>query len=564
MANAFDEFKAVPKSDFDEFREAPKPNQVLKFGKNTGSQAHFESLPLPMQDRMLAAAEAYNLKTGKQLQINSSFRSADDQKRLYDETVAAGRPGIGPNGQQVAPPGKSKHGTGYAVDIQQGIDDPEARAILQQFGFQHGGKSDAMHFNFDIKSAYPQALAQPGAAPKPATPQAVPQAQPQMPPPESMLDRTLAGISGFGQGATAGLIKYPQAAALNVGRVLTGAPMMPYSEALQQVEQGQGQLQQQYPYTYGAGELGGGLAGFAAGTSALQAGKLGAKAAGAITAPTIVGGVQGATTQATKPESTLGDVAIAGGLGSAFGGAGGALAKGINYAGRQYGETTLTNTLSNLLEQDTAASRKAIKSVLDEPYKIAKAKAMEQKPVYEAPASEGKRAIVFLKEEKAAKADYNKKLAAWEKSNEDILGGINNFASRYVENPALMTKYIKGASAESTTPYAMAMKEAPGKARSMQRGYELSNLGQYLIPSGLGGLGGAGIGSAAGFDPYLSAMAGAGGLAAARMGAVNYALSPGMQSLTQVALPTAAYGTPAAIGLGAPKLADYINSRQRR
>ena len=564
MADPIDQFKAVTLDDIDQFKVAPDPRQVLKFGERTGSQANFEALPLDMQDRMLAAAEAYKQKTGKMLQVNSSFRGADDQKRLYDETVAAGRPGIGPNGQQVAPPGKSKHGTGYAIDIQQGIDDPEARAILKQFGFQHGGKNDAMHFNFDVKSAYPQAQVPAGAAPKPVTPQAVPQAQPQMPPPESMLDRTLAGLSGFGQGATAGLIKYPQAAALNVGRMLTGAPIMPYGEALQQVEQGQGQLQQQYPYTYGAGELGGGLAGFAAGTSALQAGKLGAKAAGAITAPTIVGGVQGATTQATKPESTLGDVAIAGGLGSAFGGAGGALAKGINYAGRQYGETTLTNTLSNLLEQDTAASRKAIKSVLDEPYKIAKAKAMEQKPVYEGPASEGKRAIVFLKEEKAAKADYNKKLAAWEKSNEDILGGINNFASRYVENPALMTKYIKGASAESTTPYAMAMKEAPGKARSMQRGYELSNLGQYLIPSGLGGLGGAGIGSAAGFDPYLSAMAGAGGLAAARMGAVNYALSPGMQSLTQVALPTAAYGTPAAIGLGAPKLADYINSRQRR
>lgn len=569
MADPIDQFKAVTLDDIDQFKVAPDPRQVLKFGKNTGSQANFEALPLDMQDRMLAAAEAYNAKTGKQLQINSSFRGADDQKRLYDETVAAGRPGVGPNGQQVAPPGKSKHGTGYAVDIQQGIDDPEARAILQQFGFQHGGKKDAMHFNFDVKSAYPQAQQTQPAAPQAMAAQAAQAAvaQPQMPP-ESGFDRTLAGISGFGQGATAGLIKYPQAAALNVGRVLTGAPMMPYGEALQQVEQGQGQLQQQYPYTYGGGELGGSLAGFAAGTSALQAGKLGATAAryssGAIQAPAIVGAVQGATTQATKPESTLGDVITAGSLGGAFGAGGGALAKGINYAGRQYGETTLTNTLSNLLEQDTAASRKAIKGVLDEPYKIARAKAMEQKPVYEAPASEGKRAIVFLKEEKAAKADYNNKLASWEKSNEDILGGINNFASRYVENPALMTKYITGATAESTTPYAMAMKEAPGKARSMQRGYELSNLGQYLIPSGLGGLGGAGIGSAAGFDPYISAMVGAGGLAAARMGAVNYALSPGMQSLTQVALPTAAYGTPAAIGLGAPKLADYINSRQRR
>jgi len=562
MADPIDQFKAVTLDDIDQFKVAPDPNQVLKFGERTGSQANFEALPLDMQDRMLAAAEAYKQKTGKLLQVNSSYRGEEDQKRLYDETVAAGRPGIGPNGQQVAPPGKSKHGTGYAIDIQQGIDDPEARAILQQYGFKHGGKGDAMHFNFDVKSAYPQAPAQPGVA-KPQVPQAVPVAQPQMPP-ASAGNRTMAGISGFGQGATAGLIQYPQALLLKATRAMTGGAPMTYEQSLQEVRQGQGQLQQQYPYTYGAGELGGGLAGFATGTGALQTGKLGAKVSGAIAAPTIVGGVQGATTQATKPEITLGDVAIAGGLGAAFGGVGGAAAKGINYAGRQYGDTTLTNTLSNLLEQDTAASRKALKKVLDEPYKIAKAKVMEQKPIYEAPASEGKRAVVFLKEEKAAKADYAKKLAAWEKSNEEILGGFNNFASRYVENPSLLTKYISGSTAETTTPYAIAMREAPGKARSMQRGYELSNLGQYLIPTGLGGLGGAGIGSAAGFDPYLSAMVGAGGLAAARMGAVNYALSPGMQSLTQVALPTAVYGAPSAIGLGASPLTEFIRSRSQR
>ena len=84
------------------------------------------------------------------------------------------------------------------------------------------------------------------------------------------------------------------------------------------------------------------------------------------------------------------------------------------------------------------------------------------------------------------------------------------------------------------------------------------------MPTGLGGLAGAGFGGSAGYDPYLSAIGGAAALAGTRMGAVNYALSPGMQKLSQVALPTAAYGVPGAIGLGAPKLADYINSRQRR
>jgi hypothetical protein len=557
MANPFDEFKAVPKSDFDEFREAPNPNQVLKFGKNTGSQAHFESLPLDMQDRMLAAAEAYNLKTGKQLQINSSFRSADDQKRLYDETVAAGRPGIGPNGQQVAPPGKSKHGTGYAIDIQQGIDDPDARAVLQQYGFQHGGKGDAMHFGYDPKSVYPQAPAQPGAAPKPVTPQAQPQAQPQMPP-ESGFDRTLAGISGFGQGATSGLIQYPQALALKATRAMTGGAPMTYEQSLQEVQQGQGQLQQQYPMTYGAGEVGGSLASFLGGTKLATAGlSAGQKAVGLgtkLAAPTMVGAVQSGTAEATKPGTTLSDIGTSAAIGGGLGFGGGLLGAGVEAGVTKLGEASVRQTLRSLIDADTKSSKKAINELVGPSYKEVQKIIEAEKPVYTPPSSEGKRASVYLKEVKEAEKEHAKEVAKWEKKNPLLTGNINDFTQRFIDNPKLINKYPE---LTASTPYQQAMSKMP---EGMKRVQYMSDLTGLATGAGLGGTLGVGYGAYTGDENYLRNLTlGAVGGAAARTGAVKYMYSPKLQQVGQGVMMT-----PSATGTYlAPTLTDYLNRRNK-
>ncbi len=121
-------------------------SELLKFTSNTGSETSFKDLDSAFQQRVIAAAEDYKSITGKLLQINSAKRDPADQERIYDETVKAGRPGIGPNGMPVGKPGKSRHERGQAVDIQQGKGDDKAIAALGKQGLIQGVPGDPVHF----------------------------------------------------------------------------------------------------------------------------------------------------------------------------------------------------------------------------------------------------------------------------------------------------------------------------------------------------------------------------------------------------------------------------------
>ena len=121
-------------------------SELLKFTSNTGSETSFKDLDSAFQQRVIAAAEDYKSITGKLLQINSAKRDPQDQERLYEETVKAGRPGIGPNGMAVGKPGKSRHERGQAVDIQQGKGDDKAIAALSKQGLIQGVPGDPVHF----------------------------------------------------------------------------------------------------------------------------------------------------------------------------------------------------------------------------------------------------------------------------------------------------------------------------------------------------------------------------------------------------------------------------------
>jgi len=94
-----------------------------------------------LQRRLMAAAEVY----GKPLTINSGFRSPADQQRLWDESVKAGRTGIGPNGMPVGKPGSSLHEKGMAVDIAE-YKDPAAVAALRSQGLMQTVRGDPVHF----------------------------------------------------------------------------------------------------------------------------------------------------------------------------------------------------------------------------------------------------------------------------------------------------------------------------------------------------------------------------------------------------------------------------------
>lgn len=126
----------------------------IAFGDNSGSETSFNQLNPQLKGAVVAAAMDYNSKTGKKFLINSAVRSDADQQRLWDETVAAGRPGISKTGMTVARPGQSKHIKGLAIDIQQGKSDPDAIAALNRQGLYQTVKNDPVHFEL-VKNKQP-------------------------------------------------------------------------------------------------------------------------------------------------------------------------------------------------------------------------------------------------------------------------------------------------------------------------------------------------------------------------------------------------------------------------
>jgi hypothetical protein len=121
-------------------------DSVLKFTSRTGSKGNFDALDAGLKNRVIAAAQEFNSMTGGKIVINSAKRDTEDQQRLWDETVKAGRPGIGPTGKTVGKPGRSKHERGLAVDIQN-YEDPVAVAAMNKQGlFQTVMPKDPVHF----------------------------------------------------------------------------------------------------------------------------------------------------------------------------------------------------------------------------------------------------------------------------------------------------------------------------------------------------------------------------------------------------------------------------------
>jgi len=120
---------------------------LLQFTGRSGSASAFEGLNSRLKDSVLAAAEEYHAATGNKMQVNSAKRDSADQHRLWEETVAAGRPGRGPSGMAVARPGHSPHEKGLAIDIQN-YTDPRAVAAMNRQGLQQKVPGDPVHFSF--------------------------------------------------------------------------------------------------------------------------------------------------------------------------------------------------------------------------------------------------------------------------------------------------------------------------------------------------------------------------------------------------------------------------------
>jgi uncharacterized protein YqgV (UPF0045/DUF77 family) len=118
---------------------------LFTFGSKSGSKTNFEALSDSIKSRIINAAKEFNSMTGSKIAINSAKRDSEDQQRLWDESVKAGRTGISPTGMPIGRPGSSKHERGLAVDIQN-YNDPAAVAAMNKQGLFQTVKNDPVHF----------------------------------------------------------------------------------------------------------------------------------------------------------------------------------------------------------------------------------------------------------------------------------------------------------------------------------------------------------------------------------------------------------------------------------
>jgi len=97
----------------------------IKFTGGTGSEEHFKKLQPNVQSAFLQMAQEYNSLTGKKLQVNSAFRSPEEQANVNSGT------------NPKAAPGMSLHNVGRALDIQSDqVADLASQGLLGKFGFK--------------------------------------------------------------------------------------------------------------------------------------------------------------------------------------------------------------------------------------------------------------------------------------------------------------------------------------------------------------------------------------------------------------------------------------------
>lgn len=92
----------------------------IKFKDNRVAAGYGQLAP-EMQGTLEIVAAQYKAATGNDLRIVDTFRTREQQQKLYDE--------LPPKGAPVAPPGKSRHEIGMAVDI-----DGEQSKVLERLG----------------------------------------------------------------------------------------------------------------------------------------------------------------------------------------------------------------------------------------------------------------------------------------------------------------------------------------------------------------------------------------------------------------------------------------------
>lgn len=109
-------------------------DSFINFGGNTGDKNHFQQLNPTVMNSFIQMAKAYFDSTGKKLQINSAFRTPEEQASISS--------GNNPK----AAPGKSLHNVGKAIDINSSQrSELASNGMLGQYGFSLPPFEDAPH-----------------------------------------------------------------------------------------------------------------------------------------------------------------------------------------------------------------------------------------------------------------------------------------------------------------------------------------------------------------------------------------------------------------------------------
>ena len=104
--------------------EMKKGNEPFNL-KIADDTVHMEGLHPSVYNNFMGMAQEYNQSTGKNIQVNSAFRTFDEQTQLYRQ-----------NPKKAAQPGHSLHETGLAIDIQSSDADKAANlGLMNKYGF---------------------------------------------------------------------------------------------------------------------------------------------------------------------------------------------------------------------------------------------------------------------------------------------------------------------------------------------------------------------------------------------------------------------------------------------
>lgn len=100
-------------------------DSLFNFGSGTGSQAHFNKLDPGFQQALINMAQEYQQTTGQKLNLNSAYRSPEEQARVN----SGGRPR--------AAPGRSRHQQGMAADLNSNeVAFLKQSGLLGKYGFK--------------------------------------------------------------------------------------------------------------------------------------------------------------------------------------------------------------------------------------------------------------------------------------------------------------------------------------------------------------------------------------------------------------------------------------------